>query len=124
MNTIVLSLLALVASAGEPAAPPAKALYGAKCASCHAKDAKGNPNMAKMFKIAVAKLDLTSGEIAQMKDEDLVKAIAEGKGEGKAKMPAFKEKLKPAEITELVAYLRSMAPAKGGPAAEKPAAGQ
>jgi len=42
-----------------------KAVYDAKCAGCHGKDAKGNPGMAKMFKVDPSALNLTSDEISK-----------------------------------------------------------
>lgn len=77
-----------------------------KCSSCHGKDAKGSPAMAKMFKVAPEKLDLTLA--ATEKGEVLEKAIAKGQG----KMPAYGKKLKPEDIQLLVAYIQSLAPAK------------
>lgn len=97
----------VAAPAAAPAQPAAKAVenadYKAKCASCHGKDGKGNPAMAKMFKVEPAALDLTAKAVQEKTDEDLAKLIAGGKG----KMPAFKAKLSEVRVKELLKYLRS-----------------
>ena len=108
MSTLFNLLLAslAVAASSEAATPPIDAakVFAAKCASCHGKDAKGNPLMAKTFHTAPARLNL-AGEDAQKKtDAELAQIVAAGKG----KMPAFKEKLKKDEISGLVAYLRTL----------------
>ena len=119
MNAMVTLLLALNAAAQGPAAPaPADAAkaFASKCAACHAKDGKGNASMAKMFKLKdAASLDLTGEATAQKTDAELAKAVAEGRG----KMPSFKSKLKDAEISALVAYLRALSAAPAAPKAPK-----
>lgn len=120
-------LLASLASAGAPETPAAKApdadgkaLFGAKCATCHAKTAKGNPNMAKMYKVDLAAMDLVDAT-AKLTDADLTKIILAGKG----KMPAWKDKLKDAEIAAILGYVRSLTPAKTEASkAAAPAGGQ
>ena len=115
MNFIVLSIVALTVSAGEPAAPKGsaeagKTLFAAKCASCHAKDAKGNPAMAKMFKADPAALDLTKADMKGQTDAEIIATLSKGKN----KMPAFGDKLKAGEIADVVAYIRSLgSPAQG-----------
>ena len=110
MNVLMTLLLAETAAAA-PAAPKedaGKKLYAGKCASCHAKDAKGSAAMAKMFKLEQSALDLTSEKFAAESDADVLKVINGGKG----KMPAYKATLKEAEIAGILGYLRSLAPAK------------
>ncbi|MBI4051348.1 MAG: c-type cytochrome, partial [Elusimicrobia bacterium] len=87
-------------------------IYGAKCASCHGKDGKGNPSMAKMFKVDVSALNLVDKETLGKTDEELTATISKGKD----KMPVFGGKLKGDELSSVVAYVRglgSSAPAKG-----------
>jgi mono/diheme cytochrome c family protein len=85
-------------------------VYAAKCASCHGKAGKGNPAMAKGFKVDPAALDLTDEATAAQADDALEAVTLKGKG----KMPAFGEKLKAEEVEALLAYIRSLAPAKEG----------
>ena len=89
------------AAAGPDGAP----LFASKCASCHAKDAKGNPGMAKMLKAEPGALDLLDEATLAKSDADLVKVTTEGLG----KMPAYKGKLTEADIAAIVKYLRAQA---------------
>src|SRR4030067_2234936 len=101
----------------EPAhgtAPTGKELYQKHCASCHVADAKGVEKMAKMLKVTIR--DLT--KLANIPDSTKTwpKIIADGK----AKMPAFNKKLKEAEVSSVIAYIHTLAPASGK--SETPAA--
>ena len=87
--------LAADASAG-------KAIYEKSCVSCHGKDGKGNPAMAKV--LGEKGLDLTGKEATQKSDEQLLKVIAEGAG----KMPAQKT-LSKDEQKQVLTYVRSLA---------------
>ncbi len=87
------------ASAGE--AKAGKAQYDKLCASCHGADGKGNPAMAKAM--GEKGLNLTTKEVKDAKDEELVKVIVEGKG----KMPASGKGLSKAEQKEVLEYIRS-----------------
>ncbi|MBI3563911.1 MAG: cytochrome c [Elusimicrobia bacterium] len=109
---MLVAAAAMSASAAAPAkdaANPSKELFAKKCASCHGADGKGKAAMAKMFKVKPEELDLTSAEFAKVSDADATKLITDGKN----KMPAFKGKLKDAEIAGVLSYVRSLAaPAK------------
>jgi cytochrome c6 len=83
-------------------APAGKAVFEKSCVSCHGKDGKGNPAMAKV--LGEKGLDLTSKETKQKSDEQLLKVIAEGAG----KMPAQKS-LSKDEQKEVLSYTRSLA---------------
>lgn len=95
------------------AAADGKALFAAKCASCHGKDAKGNPAMARMFKAAPAALDLSGGWTA-----DSEKSRAAAIEKGRKNMPAFGGKLTAEERAVVIAFLKS----GSSPAGEAPAA--
>lgn len=82
----------------------AKKKYAKTCASCHGKDAKGNPAMAKMFKADPSALDLVDEKTLGMTDAELIKIIAEGLN----KMPAYKGKISDSLIAEIVVYIRSL----------------
>ncbi|MFA6093792.1 MAG: c-type cytochrome [Elusimicrobiota bacterium] len=84
-----------------------KKIYDAKCAACHGKDGKGNAGLAKAMKLDAKKLDLLGAPAES--DAELAQATKNGRG----KMPAFKDKLKSLEIDDIVAYVRSLAPAVG-----------
>lgn len=107
MGTAVAATVAMVlAATGMAAEPTGAALYGKHCASCHGKDGKGNPKMAKMFKVEPAVLDLTVGATPKMTDADLIKIITEGKGK---KMPAFAKKMTAQQIKDVAAAVRALA---------------
>jgi len=82
------------------AAADGAALYKAKCASCHGVNGSGDTAMGKAMKLR----DLRSPEVQKQTDADLTKVTADGKG----KMPAYKGKLTDAEISALVAHMRTL----------------
>jgi cytochrome c6 len=74
------------------------------CAKCHGADGKGQTKAGKKLKVK----DYTDAKVqAAMKDEEIIKATAEGViDNGKEKMKAYKDELSAAEIKEFVAYIR------------------
>lgn len=88
---------ALAADAGA-----GKAVFEKSCVSCHGKDGKGNPAMAKV--LGEKGLDLTAKDATQKSDEQLLKIIAEGAG----KMPAQKT-LSKEDQKQVLTYVRSLA---------------
>jgi cytochrome c6 len=74
------------------------------CTKCHGADGKGQTKVGKKLNLK----DYTDAKVqAQLKDADMVKAIADGVTEnGKERMKGFKADLSPAEINDLVAYVR------------------
>ncbi|MBI4626622.1 MAG: cytochrome c [Verrucomicrobia bacterium] len=74
------------------------------CAKCHGADGKGQTKAGKKLKVK----DYTDAKVqAEMKDEEIIKATAEGVfDKGKEKMKAYKDELSAAEIKEFVAYIR------------------
>ena len=77
------------------------ALFKAKCAACHGADGKGETAMGKANKLR----DLGSPEVQKQSDEDLSATITSGKN----KMPAYGKSLKPEQVKDLVAFIRSLA---------------
>lgn len=73
------------------------------CQKCHGADGKGETKIGKKLGLK----DYTDAKVqAEMKDEDMVKAITEGvKENGKEKMKAFKD-LTPDEVKDLVTHVR------------------
>ena len=89
---------------GLPATPvsgqtPGESLFKTKCAVCHGPDGKGETAAGKANKLR----DLGSTEVQKQSDDDLSGIVTGGKG----KMPAYGKSLKPEQIKELVAYIRS-----------------
>ena len=89
-----------LALSSTSAAADTAATYKAKCAMCHGADGKGATPAGK----SMGAHDFASPEIQKMTDADLATVIAKGKG----KMPAYANKLKEAEITDLVSYIRQL----------------
>lgn len=77
------------------------ALYAAKCAKCHNADGKGNDKYKKQG------IEDMSNAAWQKNHSDakITAAISNGKGDF---MPAWKGKMKPAEITAVVKHIRSL----------------
>lgn len=95
----VISVVGL--SAADPAGKP---IYEKNCKACHGSDAKGDSTVAIIFKIDLARLNLTDKETSGKKDRELIKNVTEGNG----KMKGFKSRLKPEEIAEAIKYIRSL----------------
>jgi cytochrome c6 len=72
-----------------------EATYKSKCAPCHGADGKG--------KEALKTPDFASATVQGRNDAELTTVITDGKG----KMPAFGKSLKPDQVKDLVAYIRS-----------------
>ncbi|MGB6684890.1 MAG: cytochrome c [Candidatus Acidiferrum sp.] len=87
-------------------APPAKAqaggaaLFKTKCAVCHGADGKGDTGIGKADNIR----DLGSEDVQKQTDDELAGIIGNGKG----KMPAYGKSLKPEQIKDLVAFIRTL----------------
>ena len=97
------SLLVLASLSGQAA--PVAENWENHCTKCHGDDGKGQTKAGKKLQLK----DYTDAKAqAEMKDEEMVKAITDGIFDkaGKEKMKAYKDELSGAEITELVAYVR------------------
>ena len=93
---IVLLVATLVAPAFAEG-PDGKALYQSKCAMCHGAD-----GVAKVM--AKGSRNLNSPEFQKTSAEDITKLVTDGKN----KMPAFKEKLKPEEVQAIATYVKTL----------------
>lgn len=83
-------------------------VWKAKCGSCHGADGKGQTEQGKKKGAE----DMTSAEWQKArKDEDMKKAILDGfkkeKNGVKQEMEAYKDKLKPEEVDELLKMVRA-----------------
>jgi cytochrome c6 len=76
------------------------ATYKAKCAACHGPDGKGETSVGKANKVR----DLGSADVQKQSDDEIAGIIGTGKG----KMPAYGKSLKPDQIKDLVAYIRTL----------------
>ena len=98
------SVALLLGGAISLRAADAKVTYEKDCAKCHGKDGKGDTMMGKKLGVK----DYTDAKVqAEMKDEDMTKAIKEGvQKDGKTVMKAA-EGLSDEEVKGLVAYVRA-----------------
>lgn len=84
----------------------AKALFEANCVACHGPKGDGDTMIGKQLQAS----DLRSPELLKKTDAELGASIINGKDN---KMPPFKGKLKAAEVTALLKYVReTLAPKK------------
>lgn len=75
-------------------------IYAETCARCHKLDGEGGPTEVRGKKLNVP--SLKKGHALKHTDEEFAKQISEG-GDG---MPAFKDRLKPEQIKDLVRFIR------------------
>lgn len=94
--TLAASLLAVTLPTPVLAQGSGAAVYKAKCQMCHLADGSGN----KAMKV-VAFRSGTS-------EATLIAATKNGVSTGPAKMPAYAGKLTDAEITSVVAYIKTL----------------
>ena len=90
------------------AAPSARENYKTHCTSCHGSDGKSQTRLGKK---SGAK-DLSDKQaLSKLTDADVFKTIKEGRknDKGEEKMEPFGDDMSDAEITELVAYVRTLA---------------
>ncbi len=101
---VFVSAFSALASAQGMASSPGATLFKSKCAMCHGPDGAGKTMMGERLKVP----DLRSEEVQKQTDAQLTEAIDAGKG----KMPAYKGKLTPEQVGQLVAEIRDMGKTK------------
>lgn len=105
-SKIALASVVLAFAAGSTFAATASENWENSCASCHGADGKGQTKQGKKLKVK----DYTSAAVqAELKDEEMVKAILDGVKEGgKERMKGFKEELSEQEAKDLVTFIRGL----------------
>jgi len=100
--------LNLILSSPCPAAPTARENYKEHCNVCHGADGKGQTRLGKK---SGAKDLSDKVALAKLTDEDVFKTIKLGRkdAKGEEKMEPFGDEMSAAEITQLVAYVRTLA---------------
>jgi len=107
---IALAALALLPLAARAEADKkTERLWKAKCASCHGADGKGQTDQGQKMGIA----DYTAASWQASHDEAKVKAAIESgvnreKNGKKQEMDPFKDKLEPAQIDSLAAFVKQL----------------
>ena len=100
MKRYIMILAAVAVLSSLSWAQDGAALYKSKCAMCHGADGSGSTSMGKSMGLK----PLGSPDVQKMSDADLTALITNGKG----KMPAYKGKLTDAQISDVVAYIRTL----------------
>ncbi len=90
------------AAAGDVAS--GAAIFKGKCASCHGADASGNTPIGKKNNIP----DLRSSAVQNLTDAELSSMIANGKPGGMSATAHKSKALTPAQIEDVIAYVRSI----------------
>ncbi|MCA1829631.1 MAG: cytochrome c [Myxococcales bacterium] len=105
---IALVFAAALAQAQTPSPAPivgqqsAQDVWDKRCTFCHGQDGKAHTKKGRQYKAE----DFTKAKWQKhTTDEEIVDAITNGVP--KTKMPAFKEKLSPAEIKSMVPFVRA-----------------
>jgi cytochrome c6 len=103
-HLLSIGTLLCIATLGAPsflrAQTDAEKIYKTNCVLCHAADGSGTSPSGR----ALGAKDLRSDVVQKKTDAELADLITQGKG----KMPAFGKKLKPEDISKLVAYIRAL----------------
>lgn len=102
-------IVTLVMASENPDLQAGAEIHQKQCLRCHGKEGKGDGPASKFLKVKPA--DWTDPErMSDLSDDDLFQVIKKG-GEavGRSKlMPAFGAKLKDDQITDLIAFIKSL----------------
>jgi mono/diheme cytochrome c family protein len=92
--------IVFVLGAHSAKAQAAADIYKSKCMMCHGADGSGNTPAGK----AMGAIPFSSPALIKASDADLIAATLNGKG----KMPAYTGKLTPAQVKDLIGYIRTL----------------
>ena len=105
------------AKAAAPAAAPkaspesiasGEALYKRNCQTCHGATGVGDGPAAKTLKGKLPNLT-DKATMAKVKDEEIHEALENGLKTEVGNMPAFKTRMKPEEMQDVINYVHSLA---------------
>lgn len=97
------SVLVGAGAYGRPVPPDAaggKTVYANNCVACHGEDGAGTSTGQ-----ALSAPDLRSDAVQKVTDAEMKQQVMNGKNN----MPPFKDTLKPAEVSDVIAYVRTLA---------------
>jgi len=98
---------AAAAKASPESIANGETIYKRQCQMCHGASGMGDGPAAKTLKGKLPNLaDKTT--LAKVSDEDLHELVANGKKSEIGNMPAFKSKLKPEEIQDVLNFVHSL----------------
>lgn len=92
--------LGLILPAAAQAQGDAAKVFKTNCVLCHSANGSGDSTVGKALKAE----DLRSPEVQKQTNAALIEVISKGRD----KMPAFADKIQPADIKKLVAYVRGL----------------
>jgi len=98
-HAMIVAILLVCASAGY-AQSAGEATYKAKCAMCHGATGQADTPAGKATKT----LPVSDPEVKKHSAEEMIGFVKNGKD----KMQAFKDKLTDAQISDVVAYFRTL----------------
>ena len=94
------AVIAIVCAATPSHAQAGADTYKAKCQMCHGADGSGSTPAGK----SMGAIPFSSPAVVKASDAELISATTNGKG----KMPAYKSQLTAPQITDVVAYIRTL----------------
>lgn len=83
-----------------PPATDAKPLFKKSCARCHGSDGSADTESGRLYETP----DISGGRLRSASTPKLIKIVTKGK----ESMPAFGKKLTAAQISALVAYMKTL----------------
>ena len=103
-SSVALASLLFALGVSAAFAAPASEIWTNQCAKCHGADGAGKTKVGQKLKLK----DYSDAKVqADLKDEDITKAIKNGVTEsGKERMKAFSD-ISDADVTALVGYIRT-----------------
>jgi mono/diheme cytochrome c family protein len=109
LTAFVVTACAVVFAASGASAQDAKAVYAKECAKCHGDSGAGDGAMGQKLKDKPSDWTKGGGGLKDLDDAKIAESIKKGGGAiGKSKaMPAY-PKLSDAEVTALVAHVKSL----------------
>lgn len=100
LRVIAIMLIAASVTMGAFAQEDGATTYKGKCAMCHGADGLADTPAGKAMKAPSFK----SPDAVKASDADLIAAVKNGKG----KMPSYAGKITDGQITQVVAYIRTL----------------
>ncbi len=109
LSGVVATVCIVGFTAGGASAQDAKAIYAKECAKCHGDSGAGDGAMGQKLKDKPSNWTAGGGGLKDLDDAKIAESIKKGGGAvGKSKaMPAY-PKLSDAEVSSLVAHIKSL----------------
>jgi mono/diheme cytochrome c family protein len=99
---------AAAAKANPESIASGETIFKRQCQMCHGATGVGDGPAAKTLKGKLPNL-ADKATLAKVSDDDIHELVENGKKTELGNMPAFKSKLKPEEIQDVISYVRTLA---------------